>query len=80
LTDAEFRAALQSAGFDQIEIRATHRVHERASAAIIRARKPGPSACCAPAVLATCCDPAARTDCCGPTSAGGAPATCGCIG
>ena len=40
LTEAEFRSALTSAGLDQIEIRETHRVHERASAAIIRARKP----------------------------------------
>jgi hypothetical protein len=57
----------------------THRVHEHTSAAIIRARTPRSSACCAPATLATCCDPAARIDCCGPTSADGAPATCGCI-
>ena len=28
-------------GLGEIEIRPTHRVHERASAAIIRARKPG---------------------------------------
>jgi len=41
LTEAEFRAALQAAGLGEIEIRPTHRVHERASAAIIRARKPG---------------------------------------
>jgi SAM-dependent methyltransferase len=40
LTEAEFRGALQAAGFDQIEIRETHRVHEHAAAAIIRARKP----------------------------------------
>jgi SAM-dependent methyltransferase len=40
LTEEQFRTALQSAGFEQIEIRETHRVHERASAAIIRARKP----------------------------------------
>jgi arsenite methyltransferase len=40
LTEAEFRAALESAGFEEIEIRATHRVHEHAAAAIIRARKP----------------------------------------
>jgi arsenite methyltransferase len=40
LTEDEFRAALASAGFEQIEIRATHRVHEHATAAIIRARKP----------------------------------------
>jgi ubiquinone/menaquinone biosynthesis C-methylase UbiE len=40
LIKAEFRGALQAAGFDEIEIRETHRVHEHAAAAIIRARKP----------------------------------------
>ncbi len=40
LTETEFRAALTAAGFDEIEIRPTHRVHEHASSAIIRARKP----------------------------------------
>lgn len=32
---------LRSAGFEEIEIRETHRVHVHAAAAIIRARKPG---------------------------------------
>jgi arsenite methyltransferase len=40
LTDAEFRAALGDAGLTDIEVRPTHRVHESASSAIIRARKP----------------------------------------
>jgi ubiquinone/menaquinone biosynthesis C-methylase UbiE len=40
LTEAEFRGALEAAGFDEIEVRETHRVHEHAAAAIIRARKP----------------------------------------
>jgi arsenite methyltransferase len=40
LTEAQFRAALEAAGFVQIEIKETHRVHQRAAAAIIRARKP----------------------------------------
>jgi arsenite methyltransferase len=40
LTEAEFRAALDDAGLEEIEIRETHRVHEHAAAAIIRARKP----------------------------------------
>jgi ubiquinone/menaquinone biosynthesis C-methylase UbiE len=40
LTEAEFRATLEAAGFEQIEICETHRVHEHAGAAIIRARKP----------------------------------------
>jgi SAM-dependent methyltransferase len=39
LTEAEFRSALQAAGFDAIEIQPTHRVHQHASAAIVRARK-----------------------------------------
>jgi SAM-dependent methyltransferase len=40
LTEAEFRAMLQDAGLEQIEIHETHRVHEHAAAAIIRASKP----------------------------------------
>jgi SAM-dependent methyltransferase len=41
LTETQFREALRSAGFEEIEIRETHRVHPHAAAAIIRARKPG---------------------------------------
>jgi len=40
LTRAEFTDALEAAGFQQIEIRETHRVHEHAGSAIIRARLP----------------------------------------
>lgn len=40
LTEEDFRAALTAAGLTDIEIRETHRVHEHASAAIVRARKP----------------------------------------
>jgi arsenite methyltransferase len=40
LTEAEFRAGLDAAGFTDIEIRVTHQVHEHAHSAIIRARKP----------------------------------------
>jgi SAM-dependent methyltransferase len=40
LTRGEFETALRDAGFEDIEIRDTHRVHERAASAIIRARKP----------------------------------------
>ncbi len=40
LTEAEFRASLVTAGLQDVEIRETHRVHEHAAAAIIRARKP----------------------------------------
>jgi len=40
LTEDEFRSALESAGFEEVEIVETHRVHEHAAAAIIRARKP----------------------------------------
>ena len=41
LTEAEFRAALAEAGLVDVEIRPTHRVHEHAGSAIVRARKPG---------------------------------------
>jgi ubiquinone/menaquinone biosynthesis C-methylase UbiE len=37
LTHAEFTDALTTAGFTEIDIRLTHRVHPRAQAAIIRA-------------------------------------------
>ena len=41
LTRAEFESALTDAGLVDIEITETHRVHEHAGSAIIRARKPG---------------------------------------
>ncbi len=44
LTEAQFRDGLHAAGFIEIEIRETHRVHQHAAAAIIRARKPAGSA------------------------------------
>jgi ubiquinone/menaquinone biosynthesis C-methylase UbiE len=40
LTRAEFTHILTDAGFQDIEIKETHRVHEYATSAIIRARKP----------------------------------------
>jgi SAM-dependent methyltransferase len=40
LTEDEFRSGLAAAGFTDIEIRETHKVHEHASSAIVRARKP----------------------------------------
>jgi arsenite methyltransferase len=39
LTATEFRSALESSGFGEVEITETHRVHEHAASAIIRARK-----------------------------------------
>jgi arsenite methyltransferase len=41
LTEHEFRRALAAAGLVDVEIRPTHAVHEAATAAIVRARKPG---------------------------------------
>jgi arsenite methyltransferase len=40
LTEDEFRVALSAAGLTDVEIRASHRVHDRAQSAIVRARKP----------------------------------------
>jgi hypothetical protein len=77
LTEAEFRAALGVAGFGEIEIRPTHRVHEHAASAIIRARKPVAHGCCAPAEQGGCCEPAAKADCCGSAETHAA-GTCGC--
>jgi ubiquinone/menaquinone biosynthesis C-methylase UbiE len=41
LTRAEFEDALAAAGLEEVEIKETHRVHEHASSAIVRARRPG---------------------------------------
>jgi SAM-dependent methyltransferase len=41
LTEGEFRAALAAAGLTDVEIHETHRVHDQAASAIVRARKPG---------------------------------------
>ena len=40
LTRGQFEAMLAAEGLTEIEIRETHRVHEHASSAIVRARKP----------------------------------------
>ena len=40
LTRSEFEQALINAGLESVEITETHRVHEHAASAIIRARKP----------------------------------------
>ena len=75
LTHDEFVAALTAAGLTDIDITETHRVHEHAGSAIVRARKPGAD-CCAADVQAACCEPAAKHECCGAeaTADGG----CGC--
>ncbi|MEX1142417.1 MAG: arsenite methyltransferase [Thermoleophilaceae bacterium] len=40
LTVAEFERELAAAGLEDVEVRETHRVHDQAGSAIIRARKP----------------------------------------
>ena len=40
LTQDEFRSELEVAGFEEVELRETHRVHDQAGSAIIRARMP----------------------------------------
>jgi arsenite methyltransferase len=40
LTQDEFRSELVAAGFEEVEIRETHRVHDQAGSAIIRATMP----------------------------------------
>jgi arsenite methyltransferase len=74
LTRAELEAALAAAGLVDIEVRETHRVHEQAGSAIVRARKPD-LACCDASAQASCCEPAAKNACCDtPVTSGG----CGC--
>ena len=79
LTEPEFRQSLEAAGFEAIQIRETHRVHEHAGAAIIRARKPtAGDTCCSPEALADCCEPADKRECCGPASEEKSLSSCGC--
>ena len=75
LTREEFADALGVAGLTDVEITETHRVHEHAGSAIVRARKPAPD-CCDTDAQAACCEPAAKSECCGTeaTADGG----CGC--
>jgi ubiquinone/menaquinone biosynthesis C-methylase UbiE len=40
LTESDFGDQLEAAGFEEVELRETHRVHEQAGSAIIRARVP----------------------------------------
>ena len=40
LTEREFNEALTAAGFEDVEIQETHRVHDSAASAIVRATKP----------------------------------------
>jgi arsenite methyltransferase len=40
LTEDEFRSELEAAGFEEVELRETHRVHDQAGSAIVRARLP----------------------------------------
>jgi arsenite methyltransferase len=79
LTRDEFVALLGAAGLADVEIRETHRVHEHAAAAIIRARKPASGdGCCSAQALEDCCEPSAKGDCCGEIPASAVPASCGC--
>ena len=61
LTRAEFEHGLTDAGLVDVQIIETHRVHEHAGSAIVRARKPDPD-CCDTSALASCCEPAAKNE------------------
>jgi SAM-dependent methyltransferase len=80
LTRREFEEQLEAAGLVDVEVQETHRVHEHAVSAIVRARKPDPAAdgCCTTTELETCCEPAAKSDCCGTETPAAAPSSCGC--
>jgi SAM-dependent methyltransferase len=78
LTREEFDTTLAGVGLQEIEIRETHAVHEHASSAIIRARKPATDGCCSSTELSQCCEPQAKSDCCGSEAPAPAPSSCGC--
>jgi SAM-dependent methyltransferase len=91
LTREQFTEQLQAAGLTDITITETHRVHEHAASAIVRAIKPGASApaqlgsssdtaaapsCCSTTEQSTCCEPVEKSSCCSPEAA--ATGSCGC--
>jgi ubiquinone/menaquinone biosynthesis C-methylase UbiE len=79
LTEAEFRNALEGAGFENVAVRPSHRVHEHASSAIITAEKSGGGdRCCTTDALEACCESTAKADCCGSADTSEAPRSCGC--
>jgi arsenite methyltransferase len=80
LTRAEYEQALTEAGLTEIEITESHRVHEHAASAIVRARKPTGDGCCSTSRLASCCEAEAKSSCCGTEAREAAPDTCGCSG
>jgi arsenite methyltransferase len=75
LTHVQFTEQLDAAGFTDVTIEETHRVHAAAASAIIRASKPA-AGCCALNEQAACCEPADKDGCCdtASTASGG----CGC--
>jgi SAM-dependent methyltransferase len=72
LTRAEFIDGLQAAGFRDVDIRETHRVHDAAVSAVIRARKPVLADCCD---REACCRTSEKEACCGDPPESG---SCGC--
>jgi SAM-dependent methyltransferase len=79
LTREQFADALTAAGFKDIEINETHRVHEHAVSASVRARTPQ-DPCCSPTDMSVCCEPASKEDCCGGSTQGATavPSQCRC--
>ncbi len=79
LTREQYQSSLTAAGLIDIEINESHRVHEHATSAIIRARKPT-DACCSPAALEVCCEPTSKEKCCGqpPAHITTPPESCAC--
>ncbi len=69
LTRREFEEHLEAAGFGDVEIVETHRVHQHAASAIVRARKAADAGCCTPEALAVCCEPESKSECCGASTA-----------
>ena len=76
LTLQEYEAILPAVGFDDVEIVTTHRVHQHAVAAVVRARRSSAESCCSPAAQVECCEPEAKSECCDSGQSG--VGSCGC--
>jgi arsenite methyltransferase len=91
LTREQFIEQLHAAGLSDVTIIETHRVHQSATSAIVRATKPGGPAtpathnltdtagalsCCSTNEQSTCCERSEKASCCSPEAT--AAGSCGC--
>jgi SAM-dependent methyltransferase len=80
LTETEFRSALRDAGFEDIEILETHRIHGARRRRDHPRRQARGKRMLPSSTLSSCCEPDAKAECCGTPTQDAAPSSCACQG